>query len=109
MPIRPWRACPVRNATTISTSWGWSCFNKPAKRSIFSSRRVVSAIRREVSTIAASRILPEPPAVHWTAVEKFLGCHDAVALKHDAILHHERNVAEGVDVFQRIAPHGNQV
>ncbi len=43
--------------------------------------------------------LPNIPPVHGPAVEELRRGHHAVALEHDAVLHNEADVAEGVDVL----------
>ena len=83
----PWRRWGTSSAVTKLAVKPWPAFIAV----IF--LLIVSATRREVSTTAASRMLTEPPPVHWTTMEKLLGRHDAIALEDHAVLHHKRNVA----------------
>src|SRR5947209_3558415 len=48
MPIRPCRGAPERKAIAVSISPGAACFSEVASRSIFASRPLVWATRREV-------------------------------------------------------------
>src|SRR5262249_18285351 len=53
--------------------------------------------------MAATRSLPDPPAIARTAMQELLGCHYAVALEDQPVLHHEYHGAQRVDVLQRVS------
>src|SRR5438876_8543069 len=54
-PIRPCRGAPERKAIAVSISSAAACFSKVASRSIFASRPLVWATRREVWTRSSRR------------------------------------------------------
>src|SRR5712692_7587412 len=55
---------------------------------------------------------PSPPPARYsdgTRVEKLLRRHHAIPLEHRSVLHHELNVAQRVDVCERITRDRDQV